>query len=161
MKWACLSHTTMQATDPSTDFNCLPPDINAIIAANSGQVWRALACVDHTCSGILSWKEYVQRFTTVGVVTKLRLAGQIEAVIDILDPGYTWIKLLDGAPHSDDDTDTWIVEAGTRYSTNFSMVDIFEFGTRLSGVYRRGVLVRANGPLPFSPVSSIEWKLVR
>jgi hypothetical protein len=162
--WRSLTHVNhecsgipLQAPTTSTDFTCLPPDIITTIATNSGRVWRSLARVNHIYSVTLSWKEFVQRFTTAGVVTKLRFTGQFETVVDILDSGRTWVKLLDGVPHSEEGDYTWIVEAGTRYSTNFSTGDVPAFGVELAGVYRRGILVRGTGPSRFTPIASIEW----
>ena len=150
-------HIPMQSPT-STDFTCLPPDIITAIASTSAHIWHTLACVNNACSGILSRKAYVLQFTTTDVVTKLYTVGHYQEVFEILDPGRTWIKLLDGVPHSEDGADTWFVEAGTRYSLNLpSGVNQSAFDTQLSGVYRRGKLVRPSGAFAFTPISPVIW----
>jgi hypothetical protein len=142
----------------STDFTCLPPEIITAIALTSGQVWRSLARVNHMCSGTLSWKEFVQRFSSVGVVTQLFLGGAYsQETVHIIDTKRTSITLLDGVPHSEGNNNTWKVEAGTRYSpVPGAVTRVFESEIS-SGIYKRGKII---GPrVLVSPVFVVafEW----
>ena len=147
LKRGCLRYTPMQAPTLPSDFNSLSTGLIAIIASNSGQVWRSLVLVDHKCSDTLNdWKAYVKQFTAVGVVTKLSPKPGGEAILDILNPERTRITLLDGVPHSEDDVDTWSIEVGAKYSMKIGPQNL-EFGSKIrspsGGTYRHGKPVSA------------------
>ena len=140
----------MQAPTLTSDFNCLPTDIITTIASTSGQVWRALARVNHVCSGTLSWKEFVNRFSSVGVVTHMTASGRPPSTLTIIDPDLTWIKLLDGVPHSEEG-ETWNMAPGTRWSSRIGeMTREHKFDYVASGTYQRGKLISTGRPHAFT-----------
>ena len=144
----------------STDFTCLPPEIITAIALTSGQVWRSLARVNHMCSGTLSWKEFVQRFSSVGVVTQFTLGPGAKTKYNVDQPERTRITLLDGVPHSEDGVDTWSIEVRTKFSTCMGPINGVHGGLttyKMGGVYRRGKRV-SSYPEP-TMIHVIAWEL--
>jgi hypothetical protein len=131
----------MQATT-TTDFNCLPTDVIAIIASNSGRVWRSLVLVNRICRDTLNnWGAFVKQFTTVGVLTKIVLFGDANhrTIYTINDPERTSITLLDGVPHSEEG-ETWSMEPCTGFMVEGGGVhaDVHMFQDAVSGTYRHG-----------------------
>jgi hypothetical protein len=149
----------MQASALTSDFTCLPPDIITTIALTSGQIWRTLARVNHKCSGTLSWKAFVQRFSSVGVVTMVTTASHTTTKIQILNPERTWIKLLDGVPHSEDGP-AWKIEVGTGYSAQLLMSDpqVGYLKYTAIGVCLRGKFISSDRPLEFT-LLAVEWEV--